>query len=66
MVSSGIHPALAQLIHRGEYVIDEHAVAEAMMRRWRRPSAVLVAAQPLDRPAVEAHEEQSAAGDDVP
>jgi hypothetical protein len=64
MVSTGIHHALAQRIVRGEYVVDEHAVAEAIMRHWRRSSLVLVAAQSLDRAAVRADEDKPSAGDD--
>ena len=52
MMSTMSKDALARAIARGEYVVDAHAVAEAMLRRWRRRSAVLVPAQPLDRPAV--------------
>jgi hypothetical protein len=64
MVSTGINPALARRISRGEYVVDEHAVAEAIVRCWRRDSLVLVAAQSLDRAAVRADEEQLPAGND--
>jgi hypothetical protein len=57
---------LVERIRRGEYVIDEHAVAEAVLRRWRRsPSLVLVAAQPLDRTAVGSDQDEPAPRDDV-
>jgi hypothetical protein len=56
---------LAGRIARGDYVVDAEAVAEAMMRRWREPSAVLVAAQALDGPAVAADEDEPAAGGDL-
>jgi hypothetical protein len=57
---------LAERIARGEYVVDAEAVAEAMLRRWFGvDSPVLVAAQPLDRPAVLADEDQPAAGVDL-
>jgi hypothetical protein len=59
--------ALVERIRRGEYVIDEHAVAEAVLRRWRRaPSAVLVPAQPLDRAAVGSDQDEPAPGDHLP
>jgi hypothetical protein len=74
-----IDAALAERVRRGDYVVDAEAVAEAMMRRWRRASpqalgsaecariasAVLVAAQPLDGPATEADEDEPAAGADA-
>jgi Anti-sigma-28 factor, FlgM len=56
---------LAERIARGEYVVDAEAVAEAMMRRWREPSVVLVAAQALDGPAIGADEDEPAAGGDL-
>ena len=41
MVSSGVDPAVLMRVARGEYIIDEKAVAEAMVRRvtdhWRMP-----------------------------
>ena len=50
MVRTGIDPTLARTVVRGEYVVDAHAVAEAMLRRRsaRRDSAsgVLVAPKP--------------------
>jgi hypothetical protein len=42
--------ALAKAIANGEYAVDPHAVAEAMLKRGVL-SAVLVPAQPVDRPA---------------
>ena len=33
MVSSGVDPTVLSRVARGEYVIDEKAVAEAMVRR---------------------------------
>jgi hypothetical protein len=55
--------ALAQQIARGEYVIDPHAVAEAMLKADF--SAVLVAPQPLDRPPGRVEQDEPAAGSDV-
>jgi hypothetical protein len=56
--------ALARLIARGEYVVDTHAVAEAMLRHGS-PSLVLVPAQPLDRAAVGVEQDEAAPGADV-
>jgi Anti-sigma-28 factor, FlgM len=66
VVSAGEHAELAERIARGEYVVDAEAVAEAMLRRWRgEDSLVLVAPQPLDRPTVDADEDEPAAGADL-
>jgi hypothetical protein len=57
---------LVERIRRGEYVVDEHAVAEAVLRRWcRAPSVVLVAAQARDRVPVAADEHEPRRGDDL-
>jgi hypothetical protein len=55
--------ALAQQIARGEYVIDPHAVAEAMLKSDF--SAVLVAPQPLDGPPARVEQDEPAAGPDL-
>jgi hypothetical protein len=52
----GVDPALLKALENGTYVVDPHAVAEAIMRRHERMAevrrlAVLVAAQ-LDEGAV--------------
>ena len=66
MMSTSSKDALARLIARGEYVIDTHAVAEAMLRRsGGSPSLVLVAPQSLDRPAVRVDQDDAAPGADV-
>ena len=49
----GVDPTLLQAIENGTYVVDPHAVAEAMLRRRERIAevrrlAVLVAAQVQD------------------
>jgi hypothetical protein len=50
---------LAQLIERGEYVIDARAVAEAILRRRDGAgSPVLVAPEAVHRPAVLAEEDE--------
>jgi Anti-sigma-28 factor, FlgM len=65
--------ALAEQIARGEYVIDPHAVAEAMIEVARaralrgrplRASDVFEAAQPLDRPP-RVEQDEPGAGSDV-
>jgi hypothetical protein len=76
-VSSGIDATLVERVRRGDYVVDADAVAEAMMRRWRdqahthafgsaeragTSSAMLVALQPLDGPAVETDHDEPAPG----
>jgi hypothetical protein len=64
MVNAGIDPEFAARIARGDYVVDAEAVAEAVLRRWRRgTSLMLVASEPLDPPAVRADEDEPAAGD---
>jgi uncharacterized protein YaiL (DUF2058 family) len=51
--------AIARAIARGEYVVDTHAVAEAMLKR-AAPSLVLVAPQPLDRAPVRVEQDDAA------
>jgi hypothetical protein len=53
---------LAKAIERGEYEIDPHAVAEAMLRR--RPS-MLESGKPLESPPVGAEQDEPAAGADL-
>lgn len=61
-----IDPALARKVERGEYVVNARAVAEAMLRRWRRGDLpVLVPAQPLERPAVIVEDDEPASIDDL-
>jgi hypothetical protein len=62
MGGTGTTSALRRAIERGEYEVDERAVAEAMLRR---ASAVLVAAQPLDLSAPRAGDDQTLACDDL-
>jgi hypothetical protein len=74
MVSRTNNAAFAERVRRGEYEVDAHAVAEAMIRRWRRPgglasgedapprSFVLVAAEPFDHSAVRADEDKPETG----
>jgi hypothetical protein len=50
---------LADAIRRGEYEVDPHAVAEAMVR------SMLEAGKPLDRPPVGIEQDEPAAGPDL-
>ncbi len=62
MVGRPITPSdLGTLVRAGGYVVDEHAVAEAMVR-----SGVLVATQPSDRLPVWTLEDQLGPGSDLP
>ena len=59
-------PTLVERVRRGEYVVDEHAVAEAILRRWRRNRSVMLeAVQALDRLAVAADEHEPGPRDDL-
>ena len=63
MMGMEADPSLGERIARGEYVVDPHAVAEAMLKRLR--SGVFVAPEVVDRPAVAPDEEKPLAGDDL-
>jgi hypothetical protein len=52
MVNTTVDAGLVERIQRGEYDVDAHAVAEAMVRRWKSVSFMLIAAQALDDPPV--------------
>jgi Anti-sigma-28 factor, FlgM len=54
---------LAQQIARGQYEVDPHAVAEAMLEAGL--SAVLVAPQTLDRPPGRVEQDEPGAGPDL-
>jgi hypothetical protein len=66
----GVDPTLLKALEEGTYVVDPHAVAEAIMRRHDRVAearrlAVLVAAQ-LDESSVGGSQlDEPAAGADV-
>jgi hypothetical protein len=62
MVSTTIDAGLVERVRRGDYEVDAHAVAEAMIRRWKAMSFVLIAAQALDEPAVGPDEGKSEPG----
>jgi hypothetical protein len=64
MMSTMSKDALARAIARGEYVVDTHAVADAMLRHCGG-SLVLVAPQPLDRPAIRIEQDEAAPDADV-
>ncbi len=67
----GVDPALLKALEEGSYVVDPHAVAEAMLRRRerlaeaRRLSEVLVAAQIDERAVRPADLDEPASGADV-
>jgi hypothetical protein len=65
MVRAETRSELAERIARGEYVVDAEAVAEAILRRWRGESPVLVAAQVVDGATVGPREDESAPGGDA-
>jgi hypothetical protein len=66
MMNTTIDGSFVDRVRRGEYEVNAHAVAEAMMRRWNSTSIVLVAPQPLDEPAAGSDEREPGAGPDVP
>jgi hypothetical protein len=57
--------ALADQIARGEYVVDPHAVAEAMLSRPLRASLVLEAPQALERLPGGVQQDEPRAGPDL-
>jgi hypothetical protein len=66
MMSTMDKDALARQIACGEYVVDVHAVAEAMLRRsGGLASPVLVALQSLDGPTVAVEQDEAVSGADV-
>lgn len=65
MVSTTIDATLVERVRRGEYEVAAHAVAEAMIQRWKSTSFVLVAAQVVDEPAVRPDEGEPDPGPDV-
>jgi hypothetical protein len=66
MVRTGLNPTLATAVARGQYVVNERAVAEAILRRseTRRRSGVLVSSQALDHLPARSEEDGAAAGGD--
>ena len=65
MMSTMSKDALARAIARGEYVVDTHAVAEAMLRRGGLRHWCSYPRSPLDRPAVGVEQDDAAPGADV-
>jgi hypothetical protein len=63
MVSTGGDHSLRERIARGDYVVDPHAVAEAILR-WPR-SPMLIPAEALERLAVLPEEDEPLPGPDV-
>ena len=69
MVRTGISQSLLSRVTRGEYVVDEHAVAEAMLARIggrRGGSSMLVSREPLDRRSAGSQEDGPASGSHFP
>jgi hypothetical protein len=66
MMNTTIDERLVDRVRRGDYEVDAHAVAEAMIRRWSGASVVLIAGQALDEPAVGSDERESDPGPDIP
>jgi hypothetical protein len=64
MMSTMSKDALARAIARGDYVVDTHAVAEAMLRR-AAPLLVLVAPQPVHGAPLRVEQDEAAPGADV-
>jgi hypothetical protein len=65
MVRTGISHSLLRRVTSGEYVVDEHAVAEAMLARLggrRGGSSMLVSREPVDRRSGGSDEDGSAPG----
>jgi hypothetical protein len=78
VVTRTINAAFVERVRRGDYEVDAHAVAEAMIRRWNGPaggrrspegaplrSSVLVAAEPFEDPPVSGDEDEPGAGGDL-
>ena len=65
-MGTSIDMTLAERVRRGEYVVDAEAVAEAMLRKWRMGSLVLVPAESLDGTAVGSGDDEPAPGGDRP
>jgi hypothetical protein len=60
LATAATRTELAGRVRSGEYVVDEGAVAQAILSPAARPSAVLVAAQ-VGRPPVRADERRAGA-----
>jgi hypothetical protein len=65
MMSTTDKDALARRIAEGEYVVDTHAVAAAMLRRGGLSSLVLVSPKAGDGTPVGAEQDDAAADVDV-
>jgi hypothetical protein len=66
VVEQGEQAGLAERIKRGGYVVDPEAVAEAIIRRWQSGwSLMFVPPEAGDGSAVEADENETAAGADL-
>jgi hypothetical protein len=65
MVSTTVDASLVERIRRGEYEVDPHAVAQAMISRWAATSFMLIAAQAVDGPSVHPDEREPGPGPDL-
>jgi hypothetical protein len=65
MLSTTIDASLVERIRRGDYDVDPHAVAQAMISRWAATSFMLIAAQAVDGPSVRPDEREPGTGSDV-
>ena len=54
MTGRGVDPTLQSSVEQGQYIVDSHEVADAIVRSW-----MLVAAEPRHR-AVGAEEQEAA------
>ena len=64
-MSTTIDAGLVERVRRGDYEVDAHAVAQAMISRWAGTSFMLKAAKALDHPAVPADEGEPGTGPHV-
>jgi hypothetical protein len=66
MVRAGMTPELMQLIARGEYVVNEYAVAAAILGHCAQrlmSSSMLVASETVDDASVQANQLDSLSGE---
>ena len=55
----GVDPQLVQAVRDGSYVVDPHAVADAIMRRKRQGLAAVLEALEGEAPAVRGEEDDT-------
>ena len=64
MVRMGISQSLLRRVTSGDYIVDEHAVAEAMLARLGG-SSMFVSRETLDRGSAGSREDGAAPGGDL-